>query len=95
MNSANNHDTVWFTTKGRVVIPIRLRKEFKIGKGTRAIVQATPEGILLKPVTIATIRRTRGILKRKPGQKPLADDWAEHKKHERAIDETKHGIPGA
>jgi AbrB family looped-hinge helix DNA binding protein len=72
MNTTNNTSTVWFTTKGRVVIPLRLRKEFKIGKGTRAIVQATPEGILLKPVTIAAIRRTRGILKRKPGSTPRA-----------------------
>ena len=69
MSATLKTDAVWFTTKGRVVIPVRLRKEFKIGKGTRAIVQVTPDGILLKPVTSAAIRRTRGILKRKPGQK--------------------------
>ena len=88
-------DTVWFTTKGQVVIPRRLRKEFHIEDGTRAIVEATPEGILLKPVTTATIRRARGILKRKPGQKPLAEDWAEHKKTERELEEERRGVPGA
>lgn len=44
-----------------------------------------------KPVTVASIRRARGILKRKPGQKPLAEAWAEHKKEERELEEAKHG----
>ena len=88
-------DTVWFTTKGQVVIPLRLRKEFHIEDGTRALVEATPEGILLKPVTTASIRRARGILKRKPAQKPLAEEWAEHKKQERSLEEAKHDVPGA
>jgi AbrB family looped-hinge helix DNA binding protein len=95
MRTTHKPDTVWFTTKGRVVIPLRLRKEYHIEDGTRAVVEATPEGILLKPVTAATIRRVRGILKRKPGQKPLAEEWAEHKKAERELEEAKHGVPGA
>lgn len=80
-------ETVWFTTKGQVVIPLRLRKQFDIEDGTKAVVQATAEGILLKPVTAALIRRGRGILKRKPGDKPLAEQWAEHKKQERDLEE--------
>jgi AbrB family looped-hinge helix DNA binding protein len=88
-------ETVWFTTKGQVVIPRRLRREFDIEDGTRAVVQATADGILLKPITGATIRRARGILKRKPGEKSLAADWAEHKKEERALEEGKHGVRGA
>jgi AbrB family looped-hinge helix DNA binding protein len=66
MNVTERVDAVWFTTKGRVVIPLRLRKQFHIENGTKAVVQATAEGILLKPVTAVTIRRLRGILKRKP-----------------------------
>ena len=84
-------DTVWFTTKGQVVIPLRLRKQFDIEDGTKAVVQATPEGILLKPMTAALIRRGRGILKRTPGGKPLREDWAEHKKRERALEERHAG----
>ncbi len=87
MNVTEKAETVWFTTKGQVVIPLRLRKQFEIGDGTKAVVQATPDGILLKPVTAALIKRGRGILKRKPGEKPLADEWAEHKKHERELEE--------
>ena len=80
-------ETVWFTTKGQVVIPHRLRKEFHIGAGTRAIVTATPEGILLKPVTKRGIGRLHGILKRKPGDKPFAEEWAEHKRRERELED--------
>ena len=84
-------ETVWFTTKGQVVIPLRLRKQFDIEDGTKAVVQATPEGILLKPMTAALIKRGRGILKRAPGGKPLTQDWAEHKKQERALEERHAG----
>lgn len=86
-NMTDELDTVRFTTKGQVVIPLRLRKQFDIEDGTRAVVQATPEGILLKPVTAALIRRGRGILKRATGAKPLREDWAEHKKQERALED--------
>jgi AbrB family looped-hinge helix DNA binding protein len=84
-------DSVWFTTKGQVVIPSRLRKQFHIEKGTRAIVTSTPEGILLKPVTRHAIERLRGMLGRKPGAEPLAEEWAGHKREERELEEHKHG----
>ncbi len=80
-------ETVWFTTKGQVVIPLRLRKQFDIEDGTKAVVQATPEGILLKPVTAALIRRGRGILRRAPAGKPLIEDWADHNELERSLEE--------
>jgi bifunctional DNA-binding transcriptional regulator/antitoxin component of YhaV-PrlF toxin-antitoxin module len=73
-----------------VVIPSWLRKQFNIEDGTKAIVQATPEGILLKPVTAVTIRKLRGILKRKPGDKPFAEEWAEHKREERELEDAKY-----
>lgn len=79
--------TVWFTTKGQVVIPRRLRKEFQIEDGTRAVVTATPEGILLKPVTKWSIDRGFGLLKRKPGGKSFAEEWAEHNRAERELED--------
>jgi AbrB family looped-hinge helix DNA binding protein len=87
MSAPPKTDDVWFTTKGQVVIPAWLRKQFHIEDGTRAVVQATADGILLKPVTEALIRRGRGILKRKPGDKSLAKEWSEHKKQERELEE--------
>ncbi len=94
MSMTRRPDTVRFTTKGQVVISLRLRKEFHIEDGTRAVLEATPGGILLKPVTTVTVRRVRGILKRNRGQKPLAQEWAEHKKAERELEGAKHGIAG-
>ena len=87
MSTTEKPETVWFTTKGQVVIPLRLRKQFDIEDGTKAVVQATPEGILLKPVTAALIKRGRGILKRPQGGKPLTEDWAEHQEQEQALEE--------
>ena len=87
MNVTEKTDTVWFTTKGQVVIPLRLRKQFDIEDGTKAVVQATADGILLKPVTAALIKHGRGILKRKPGDKSLAEEWAEHKKQEKELED--------
>ena len=93
MNVIEKTETVWFTTKGQVVIPLRLRKQFDIEAGTKAVVQATPEGILLKPVTAATIRKLRGILKRKPGDKSFDEEWAEHKREEKELEEAKYVRP--
>jgi AbrB family looped-hinge helix DNA binding protein len=84
-------ETVRFTTKGQVVIPLRLRKQFEIEDGTKAVVQATPEGILLKPVTAALIRQGRGILKRASGDRSLKEDWAEHKRRERVLEDRNAG----
>lgn len=91
MSMTEKLETVRFTTKGQVVIPHRLRKQFDIEDGTKAVVQATPEGILLKPVTAALIKHGRGILKRMHGGKPLTEEWAEHKKQERALEDRNAG----
>ena len=70
-------DTVSFGTKGQVVIPRRLRKEFEIEEGTKATVVSTPEGILLKPITRSYIRSLRGSLK---GTKAMETFMAERKR---------------
>ena len=87
MSATIKTDSVWFTTKGQVVIPAWLRKQFHIEDGTKAVVQATPEGILLKPVTAALIKQGRGIIKRKAGDKGLAEEWADHKKAEKELED--------
>jgi len=91
MATETTSEAVWFTTKGQVVIPLRLRQLFHIEEGSKAVIEATPEGILLKPVTRHSINRLRGILKRKPGAKPFAEEWVEHKRDELELEERKHG----
>ena len=73
-------DTVHFGTKGQVVIPRRLRREFEIEEGTRATVVATPDGILLKPITRAYIKSLRGKYK----HLPLLETLQEMKREEKA-----------
>jgi len=87
MKTTSKTEVVSFSVKGQVVIPLRLRREYAIEEGTRAIVADTVEGILLKPVTRRTVSRLQGILKRRPGDKPFAEWWAEHKRGEKALEE--------
>ena len=74
MSEATKAESVYFSVKGQVVIPRRLRKEFEIEEGTRAYVEATPEGILIKPVTTKFIRSLRGSLKGKGVMKAMMED---------------------
>jgi len=74
MSVTRKPETVYFSIKGQVVIPRRLRKEFEIEEGTRAYVEGTPDGILIKPVTAKFIRGLRGSLKGKGVLKALMDD---------------------
>ena len=74
MTATPKTDSVLFTTKGQVVIPVWLRRQFGIEEGTRASVTATAEGILLKPITRAYIRSLRGKYKDLPLMETLAED---------------------
>jgi len=87
VSATSKPDAVWFTTKGQVVIPAWLRKQFHIEDGTKAMVEATPDGILLKPVTSWAIERGYGLLKRKAGGKTFDEEWAEHKREERELED--------
>lgn len=42
-----------------------------------------------EPAFIAALRRLRSMLKRKSGDKTFAEEWAEHKRGERDLDEAK------
>lgn len=74
-------ETVQFTTKGQVVIPARLRREFQIEEGTKASVSITPEGILIRPITRAYLRSLRGSLKGRGVMKAMMQD----RRQERAL----------
>ncbi len=90
MTGSRDSDTVTFTVKGQVVIPRRLRKQYDIELGTRALVIPTEEGILIKPLTAAAIHKAYGMLKRKGGP-TLVQEWADHKREELALEEDRHG----
>jgi len=60
---ATKVDTVKFTSKGQIVIPNWIRKNFGIEEGTKAIVSISSEGVLLRPITKKTIASLQGILR--------------------------------
>ena len=64
--------SVVFSTRGQIVIPRQIRKDFGIEEGTRALVSETQEGILLKPVTGKTIRALYGKYRHLPLMETLA-----------------------
>jgi AbrB family looped-hinge helix DNA binding protein len=55
-------DTVTFDTKGQVVIPRRIRRDFEIEEGTKAQVYQENGCIVLKPITSKFIKSLRGSL---------------------------------
>ena len=63
MSNGRSADMVYFSVKGQVVIPRRLRRELGIEEGTRAVVYREGDGIMLKPMTVARYRTLRGCLK--------------------------------
>jgi AbrB family looped-hinge helix DNA binding protein len=93
MVTTSKPDAVRFTAQGQIMIPAWLRRKFGIRGRTRAVVEATLEGILIKPVNQWSISRLRGLLKRdrKPGEPSFAEEWAEHKREEMKIEEDKFG----
>lgn len=63
MKAIQKTNVVSFSVKGQVVIPRRLRREFHIEDGTRAMVYAEADYIVVKPITPQFIRNLRGSLK--------------------------------
>jgi AbrB family looped-hinge helix DNA binding protein len=63
VKTTDKTDTIYFTSKGQVVIPQWLRKLFDIEKGTRALVYTEDDHIVLKPITARHYKRLRGSLK--------------------------------
>ena len=74
MKTTEKAETVWFSTKGQVVIPRRLRKEFEIQGGTRAVVYQEGDSIVLKPMTSKRYDALMGCLKGKGVLKALMED---------------------
>jgi AbrB family looped-hinge helix DNA binding protein len=82
MKNSTNNETVSFTVKGQVVIPRKIRREFEIEEGTQAIIETTPDGILLKPITGKHIRSLRGKYKHLDLMKGLMESRKEDRQRD-------------
>lgn len=56
---------------------------------TQAWAHTRPDMATRKKLLREKIQVACGILKRKPGGKPFAEEWAEHKRAERELEEAK------
>ena len=73
MQVSQETEVVTFSTKGQVVVPQWLRKEFQIEEGTRAVIGREGDRIVLTPINASRFRRLRGILKKGLVQKLEAE----------------------
>ncbi len=58
------------TSRGRVVIPARLRRKYGLKEGTRLNFSEEEDRFAVQPVTKEYISSFRGIFKTKPGKNP-------------------------
>ena len=77
-------ESAYVTSKGQVVVPVRLRRKLGIKAGTR--LSFTEEGgrLVVQPVTREFISSFRGVLKLKPGEKSAVQELLEDRAKERA-----------
>jgi AbrB family looped-hinge helix DNA binding protein len=74
MKPSTRTDTIRFTVKGQIVIPIWLREKLNIEQGTRALVYQEGDAIVLKPITPQHIKKLRGSLRGSGVLKALIED---------------------
>jgi AbrB family looped-hinge helix DNA binding protein len=80
-------DSATFSSKGQIVIPSAIRRKFGIAGGTRAQVEIIADGILLKPVTRATVENLMGkYAPLKVGTKELEEE----RRRDRRKEDGKH-----
>ena len=70
------------TSRGRIVIPVRLREKLGINKGTRVFFEEKGGDIVIHPATPDFYERTCGILKGGGLLKALAESRRKEKEHE-------------
>ncbi|HKS97683.1 MAG TPA: AbrB/MazE/SpoVT family DNA-binding domain-containing protein [Terriglobia bacterium] len=77
-----NTETSVVTTKGQLVIPARLRRRFRIKKGTKVTFIEDGGRLIVQPVTREFIRSLRGSLKGSPS---ALDALLAERKRERSL----------
>ena len=88
-------ETAIVTSKGQVVIPAKIRRALGIHAGTRLVFDQKQGTFEVRPITEAYIDSVKGMLKRKPGEKPVTQELIEEHAAEVAAEEAeleKHGV---
>lgn len=65
------------STQGRFTIPAAIRRKYDITPGTRVVIEQKGLTLLVRPITPAYIDSIQGILRTKPGEKPVTQELVE------------------
>lgn len=84
VNSRQNLNTAYVTSKGQLVVPSRIRRRFGIKPGTRIHFVEEGDRIIFQPVTREYIDSFCGIFKQKPGEKSVVQELIEERRAEKA-----------
>lgn len=79
-------ETAYVTTKGRLVIPARIRRKFGIKPGTKVCFVERDNEILFQPVTKEYIRSVCGMLK---STTAITEELLSERKKDRQGEEAK------
>jgi bifunctional DNA-binding transcriptional regulator/antitoxin component of YhaV-PrlF toxin-antitoxin module len=79
----NNVDSAYVTSRGRLVVLLRIRRKFGIKPGTRVNFVEEGHRIIFQPVTREYISSFRGIFKQKPGEKTVVQELLDERRAER------------
>jgi len=71
------------SSKGQVVIPVELRAQFGLEKGTPATWTEDKGRLVLTPITARRIHEIRGFLKPKPGEPSMFEENLAERERER------------
>jgi AbrB family looped-hinge helix DNA binding protein len=71
------------SSKGQVVIPVELREQLGLGKGTSATWTEEKGRLVLTPITATRLREIRGFLKPKPGEPSMFEEHFADRERER------------
>jgi AbrB family looped-hinge helix DNA binding protein len=75
--------TTIVTTKGQIVIPVKIRRRLNIKRGTKLYIEERGDELILKPVTPEYFERIAGILQTKGRlSKALLEERAKDKERE-------------
>ena len=78
-------ETAYVTSKGQLVVPVRLRRRYGIKPGTKVVFIEQGDQILIQPVTKEYIRSVCGVLRSEtPVTKALLKERAKDKEREEA-----------
>ena len=76
-------------TKGQVVIPASLRRQYHLKPGTEVVFSADGRDLSLKPITAERIDSLFGILKGEEGEEKLTDVLVRERRKDLEMEEKK------